>query len=136
MSHKRIETLVKKGLLQGTNLSSLSFYENCVFGKSHRLSFETEKHTTKGILNYIHSDLWGSINIPFSLSKCQYFISFIDNYSRKVWIHFLKSKDEAFEKFVEWRCFVENQTGKKIKTLRIDNDLEFCNQRFDSFCKK
>ena len=30
----------------------------------------------------------------------------------------------------------ENQTGKKIKCLRIDKGLEFCNNRFDELCKK
>ena len=64
-----------------------------------------------------------------SLSKCQYFLSFIDGYSRKVWLYFLKSKDEAFDKFVEWKTLVENQIGKKKKGLRTDNGLEFCNKK-------
>ena len=63
-----------------------------------------------------------------SLSKCQYFLSFIDEYSRKVWLYFLKSKDEAFDKFVEWKTLVENQISRKIKRLRFDNGLEFCNK--------
>lgn len=25
-------------------------------------------------------------------------------------------------------------TGKKVKKIRTDNDLEFCNQQFDSYC--
>ena len=29
---------------------------------------------------------------------------------------------------------VENQTGKKLKKLRTDSGLEFCNQRFDKYC--
>lgn len=31
---------------------------------------------------------------------------------------------------------VENQTGKKVKKLRSDNGLAFCNHRFDSMCKE
>ena len=30
---------------------------------------------------------------------------------------------------------VENQTGRKIKCLRIDNGGEFCLAKFDKFCK-
>jgi transposase InsO family protein len=37
--------------------------------------------------------------------------------------------------FKEWKTLLENQTGKKIKRLRIDNGLEFCNYQFDEFCK-
>ena len=60
---------------------------------------------------------------------------FIENYSRKVWIKFLKSKDEAFQSFKEWKQLVENQTGKLVKCLRTDNGLEFCNKAFDNLCK-
>jgi len=31
---------------------------------------------------------------------------------------------------------IENQQDKKLKILRTDNGLEFCNQEFDSFCRK
>lgn len=60
----------------------------------------------------------------------------IDDYSRKLWIYFLKTKNEAFNKFVEWKTLIENQTGNKIKRLRTDNGLEFCNQEFDNYCAK
>ena len=30
---------------------------------------------------------------------------------------------------------MEKQTGKKVKRLRTDNGLEFCNRDFDEFCK-
>lgn len=29
---------------------------------------------------------------------------------------------------------MKNQTGRKIKKSRIDNELEFCNSEFNSFC--
>lgn len=54
----------------------------------------------------------------------------IDDHSRKVWIDFIKGKDEAFQKFDEWKIIVENQTGKKIKKLRSDDGLEFYNFQF------
>ena len=46
----------------------------------------------------------------------------------------MKNKDQVFDKFKEWKILVENQTGKKLKKFRIDNGLEFCNQRFDKYC--
>uniref|UniRef100_A0A1J3FE12 Putative mitochondrial protein n=1 Tax=Noccaea caerulescens TaxID=107243 RepID=A0A1J3FE12_NOCCA len=41
-------------------VGELEFCESCVLGKAHKLSFPKAKHTTKGIMEYIHSDLWGS----------------------------------------------------------------------------
>ena len=86
-------------------------------------------------MEYIHSDLWGSPSVEESLAGCKYFITFIDDYSRKVWINFLRSKDEAFQSFKEWKQLVENQTRKRVKCLRTDNGLEFCNKAFDGLCK-
>ena len=60
-------------------------------------------------------------------------ITFIDDFSRKVWTYFLKHKNDAFMTFMNWKVLVENQTGRKIKKLRTDNGLEFCNSEFDTF---
>ena len=43
-----------------------------------------------------------------SLSGYVYYVSFIDEYSHKTWIYFLKRKDEVFEKFKEFKDLVEN----------------------------
>ena len=53
-----------------------------------------------------------------------------------MWIYFLKTKDEAYTKFVEWLALVENQSGKRLKVLRTDNGLEYCNKSFDDYCKE
>ncbi|GJR59783.1 putative reverse transcriptase domain-containing protein [Tanacetum coccineum] len=39
-------------------------------------------------------------------------------------------------KFKEWKQLVENQTGRKVKKLRTNNDLEFFNQEFNNLCKE
>ena len=43
-----------------------------------------------------------------------YYVSFIDDYSRKTWIYFLKGKNEVFSKFKEFKALVENLSEKKI----------------------
>ena len=43
----------------------------------------------------------------------------------------LKSEDEVFQKFKEFKVLLENKTGKKIKKLRTDNGLEFCAELFN-----
>ena len=135
MSLKNMNLLVKRVYLNSKEVHTLYFYEECVFGKSHKQSFPEGKHTTKGILEYINSDLWGSVSNGPTLSGCRYFLTFIDDYSRKVWFRFLRSKDEVFENFSEWKVLVENQTKKKIKCLRTDNELEFCNNLMDKLCQ-
>ena len=90
----------KQDLVYGDKLGKLQFCENCVFGKSTRLKFKMVDHMTSGILNYIHLDLWGPSKHP-TLGGALYFLSMIDEYSRKLWVYVLKTKGEAFQKFKE-----------------------------------
>ena len=64
-------------------IRALGFCEDCILGKSSRLRFETTTHTTKEKLGYIHSDLWGPAQ-HVSLGGSSYFLSIIDDYSRRV----------------------------------------------------
>ena len=89
-------------------------------------------HKSKGIINYIHADLWGPAKTPTQGGNL-YFLSFIDDYSRKFWIYLLINKLDALNKFVVQKQLVETQMGKIVKVLRTDNGLEFCNKEFDKF---
>ena len=70
-----------------------------------------------------------------SLSGYVYYVSFIDDFFRKTWIYFLKSKDEVFNRFKEFKALVENHTEKKIKTFRSHNDREFIPEEFKELCR-
>ncbi|CAA7041690.1 unnamed protein product [Microthlaspi erraticum] len=136
LSLNNMKILSGKGLLEKSDVKDLSFCEHCVMGKSKKLSFNVGKHDTEDALGYVHADLWGSQNVTSSHSGNKYFLSIIDDKTRKVWLMFLKTKDETFKNFCEWKDLVENQIDKKVKVLRTDNGLEFCNTRFDEYCKR
>ncbi|KAH9762289.1 hypothetical protein KPL70_000762 [Citrus sinensis] len=135
MSIRGMQELSKQGLLCGDNIDELDFCENCIFGKAHRSKFTKGIHVSKQPLDYVHADLWGPAQVP-SLSGGRYFMSVIDDFSRKVWIHILKTKDQALEKFKIWKTLVETQSGFKVKCLRTDNGLEFCNKEFEQCCQE
>ena len=66
-----------------------------------------------------------------------YYVSFIDDFSRNIWIYFLQKKFEVFSKFKEFKALVENQSEMKIKVLRrTDNGGEFRGNEVEDFCKK
>ena len=111
------------------------FCEQCVLGKQKRVKFGTAIHNTEGILDYIHTYVWGPTKTA-SLGGKYYFVTFVDDFSRRVWVYTLRSKDEVFETFLVWNKMVENQTGRKIKVLRSDNSTEYRNDQFSYFFKK
>ena len=136
MSEKGMHILHKSGYLCDKDVSMpLPFCDTCVLGKQHRVSFPTSMpvSVSKDVLEYLHADVWGPSSVT-SHGGCSYFLSVVDDFSRKVWVFLLKHKSDVFEKFKNWMCFVENQTGKKIKTLRTDNGLEFCNSQLNDLC--
>ncbi len=65
-----------------------------------------------------------------SLGGYLYYVIFVDDHSRKTWIYFLKKKAEVFKWFCSFKALVENQTGKKIKILRIDHTIEYESNEF------
>ena len=73
-----------------------------------------------------------------SLGGFWYCILFIDDFSRKTWIYFLKCKEseEILKRFKEFKTLTENLSGHKIKPLGTDNGGEYTLDLFKGFCKK
>jgi hypothetical protein len=108
--------------------------KGCALGKNIKKPFSSNNNRSKEILDLIHSDVCSPMPVK-SLGGSLYYVIFIDDYSRKTWLYLLKTKDEVFNKFQEFKAEIENLTNKKIKTLRIDNGGEYTSKEFVSFCK-
>ncbi|KAG8479441.1 hypothetical protein CXB51_029725 [Gossypium anomalum] len=134
-SEKSLKILAKQGLLKGAKACKLKYCEHCVLGKQKRVKFGTAIHNTKGILEYVHSDVWGPSKAP-SLGGKHYFVTFVDDFSRRVWVYTMRTKYEVLEFFLKWKTMIENQTGKKIKWLRTDNGGEYKNDPFFDVCQE
>ena len=70
---------------------------------------------------------------PFS--GALYFVTFIDDYSSKLWVYALKTKDQVLEKFKEFHVLVERQLSKKLKGIHTNNGGEYYGP-FDVYCKQ
>jgi transposase InsO family protein len=108
--------------------------KGCALGKNIKKPFPRSNNRSKEILDLIHSDVCSPMSVRY-LGGYLYYIIFIDDYSRKTWLYLLKSKDEVFSKFQEFKAEIENLTNKKIKTLRTDNGGEYTLKEFIAFCK-
>ena len=73
---------------------------------------------------------------PESFSGKRYFISFVDDFSRKTWVYFLKEKSEVFEMFKKFRVMVEKETNKHIKAVWSDRGGEFTSTEFMKYCEE
>jgi hypothetical protein len=74
------------------------FCEHCVYGKQNWVRFSSGATRAEGILQLVHSDVFGPVLVP-SLEKSMYYVSFIDDFSRNTWIYSLRKKYEVFDMF-------------------------------------
>jgi hypothetical protein len=72
-------------------------------GKNAKDSFPSSDNRSKGILDLVHFDVCGPMSIPSS-SGYLYYVTFIDDYFRRTWILFMKTKDEVFNRFREFKA--------------------------------
>jgi hypothetical protein len=132
-----LKMLASNNMVEGLELSSENidnFCEPCVKGKLHRAPFSVANRRADEPLGLVHTDVCGKLNKQ-SLSGAEYFLTFIDDKTRYVWVYFLKSKNEVFKRFVEWKTMAENLTCHKLKCLRSDNGGEYISAELESYLK-
>lgn len=89
----------------------------------------------KNVLELVHSDLCGPIN-PISSSGKRYFLSLIDDHSRKGFVYLLLNKSDTLSYFKIFKSLVENEPGRRIKCLRTDRGGEYLSSDFKDFCNE
>jgi transposase InsO family protein len=109
--------------------------EACQLGKQARHPFPTQTtHVSSKPLEMIHLDVWTTKTK--SIGGCKYYVSFIDDHTRKVWVYFMKHKGEVFQHFLHFKAMVEKEKGVNIKCLRSDGRGEYFSNEFSEYLKE
>ena len=80
------------------------------------MQFNAKEGSSSKPLELIHTDICGPVKKNSPRGE-QYYILFIDDFSRMCWIGLIKHKDEAFEKFQIFKALVENELDLKFKCV-------------------
>ncbi|MCH81752.1 copia-type polyprotein, partial [Trifolium medium] len=138
LNFKGLKTLQQKNMVKGLPKieDSNSVCSDCLTGKQHRESIpKTSNWKSARKLELIHSDICGPIS-PASNGNKRYLLTFIDDFSRKAWVYFLKDKSSAFDYFKKFRTMVEKECGEAIVCLRTDRGGEFNSHEFKDYCEE
>ncbi|CAL9028348.1 unnamed protein product [Prunus brigantina] len=108
--------------------------EMCFLGLMEKESWKW--HFRFGHLHFNGLKLLSKGGMPISFGGNKYFITFIDDYSRKVWVYFLKEKSSAFNVFKNFKARTEVESKCKLVTLRSDRGGEYTSNAFQEFCKE
>ena len=120
---------VLQNVLKCCNLSPLNkissdFCVACCMGKSHQLPSHSSLNSYTKPLQLVFCDLWGPSHIKSSMGY-NYYVSFVDAYSRYTWIYFLKHKSETIHVFKQFKVSAELQLNHKITEIQTDWGGEF-----------
>lgn len=85
-------------------------------------------------LHLVHADLCGPMQVE-SLRGNQYFLVFVDDYTRMCWLYPLKNKQEVFQYFQNFVAFVERKSSCKLIINRTDRGGEFISRQFKCFVR-
>nr|GEX07381.1 hypothetical protein [Tanacetum cinerariifolium] len=120
ISKKHIEKLQHDEIINSIDIESLGKRVSCLSGKMARKPYSHQVERAKDLLGLIHTDVCGLFRIV-SRQGANYFVTFINDFSRYGYVYLLKHKHEVFETFKVFQKEVENQLGKTIKLLRSDH---------------
>lgn len=101
-----------------SNKNAETICDACQQGKSHQLPFLDSSRVVKHPLELVFSDVWG--HAQTSVSGHNYYVSFIDAYSRFTWLYLIKRKSDVFDVFVQFQAHVEHLLKHKIIHVQSD----------------
>jgi hypothetical protein len=105
-------------------------------GKQHITPFDEGKSwRAQRVLQLVNAYICGPMNMA-STTDAKYFLLFIEDYNRKMWVYILKLKSKVFNEFQNFKSLVEKELGCHITSLRPDNGGEFYSEEFNNFCAK
>ena len=129
ISMERIKRLVNDGVLKALDFSDFGTCVDCIKGKQTNKTSKGAKRSEE-ILGIIHTDICGPFPTP-CLNGQRYFISFIDDHTRFMYLYLLFEKSEALDAFKIFKQEVEKQLEKKIKIVRSDRGGEYYGRYID-----
>ena len=114
VSYSKLDMMMRKSMLKG--LPQLEVRTNmvcagCQYGKAHLFSYEESKFKAKEPFELIHYNVFGPVK-QASIGGMRYMVTFIDDFSRYLWVFFMKEKSETLSKFKEFKSTTEAEIGK------------------------
>ncbi|WVY99308.1 hypothetical protein V8G54_025378 [Vigna mungo] len=110
-------------------------YGHLNFKDLQRLSNKAMVSGSRERLEVVHSDICGPLDVP-TLAGNRYFVTFVDEFSRMIWVYFIKQKSEVLETFKYFKKLTEKEIEKSLKLLQTDGGDEYTSREFEDFCQE
>jgi len=105
ISIERIKRLVNEGVLSTLDFTDFETCIDCIKGKQTNKSKKGAK-SSSNLLEIIHTDVCCP---DMDANSSKYFVTFIDDHSRYMYLYLFHSKNEALDSFKVFKAEVEKQ---------------------------
>ena len=124
MSQKGMRRLGDGNLIPEVKNVQLEKCTDCLAGKQNKTAFRSRPPMRrKAPLELVHTNVC-QVDTK-SHAGSQYFVTFLNDHSRRLWVSTLKTKDQVLSVFKEFHVRVERKTRQKLKAVRADNGGEY-----------
>ncbi|KAF8823454.1 hypothetical protein HHX47_DHR10000197 [Lentinula edodes] len=105
--------------------------ENCLMGSAVRRPFDAHVDTEKKLLERVHLDLTRPMR-TMSRGGYYYSLPIVDGHSAFTKDYYLANKEaeSTLIAMENYRVFAENQTGERLRCVRVDGGKEFINEKW------
>jgi len=116
------------------DLSINGLCEDCLFGKHTAHPYHENTMRKREVLERVHIDIWGPSPIQ-SAGGCIYFMVIMNGFSSFRMVAFLRNKsaNATLKVFKDYHAEAEQQTGKKLKSIRLNMGREWCNVIWEDY---
>jgi transposase InsO family protein len=118
-----------------SGINELDFHcDTCELAKSHRISYSPSLNKSSEPFEVIHTDVWGPAKVP-AISSARYFVTFIDECTRMIWVSLLVHKNDVCLAFQTFHRMIQTQYQKQIRVVQSDNGTEFVAASLGNFLR-
>ena len=94
----------------------------CQLAKQPALPFNNSDSVSVAPFDLVHSNVWEP-SPHATMSRCQYYVNFVDDYSRYTWIYIFQNRSELPQIYLDFTRMVKTQFGRTIKIFRSHNAI-------------
>ena len=120
---RRIERHVYDEILNPLDFTDFDICVSCIKGKQTNTR-RFEGNMTSDVLELIHTDICGPF-LAVAWNDQQYFMTFINDFSRYGYIFPLHEKLQSLDMFKNFKTEIKNQLDKRIKSVKSDRGGEY-----------
>ncbi|KAJ3475523.1 hypothetical protein NLI96_g11784 [Meripilus lineatus] len=138
ISYRYLKKLHSSGSLKGLVLDPNRMEEtecpSCIKAKITRAPIEKSRASPRAMKfgDLIHMDVWGPARVR-TIHHSLYTLTIIDDATCWLEAPLMKSKDEAFAKYVSYQTLTKTQHGVTFKVVHSDRGGEFLSNEFTNY---